>query len=241
MKSQRVIAFYPELVDIIGSIHAAIYYQQLYYWSDKGSRDDGFVYKSRKEIEVETKLTRFQQESIAKNLVKLGWLSVEKFKVNGAPTLHYKCLMDLELICKKVTNGFVRNSQMEMQETYKSSIHKITTEITSDIDTTASLSVSKNLNTVIMPDGKSYTRDEIFEFLWKKYPKKAGKLMARKAFQKVKLSDYLMIADKVEKHKRSEGWTKDAGKYVPHLSTWLNQERWDDEVIANAGRSEIIL
>ena len=29
----------------------------------------------------------------------------------------------------------------------------------------------------------------------------------------------------------SDEWTKDDGKYIPHPSTWLNQRRWEDEVV----------
>lgn len=28
----------------------------------------------------------------------------------------------------------------------------------------------------------------------------------------------------------SEQWTKDGGKYVPHPTTWLNRDGWEDEV-----------
>ena len=31
--------------------------------------------------------------------------------------------------------------------------------------------------------------------------------------------------------KNSDEWTKDDGKYIPHPSTWLNQRRWEDEVV----------
>ena len=30
--------------------------------------------------------------------------------------------------------------------------------------------------------------------------------------------------------KKTEQWTRDGGKYIPHASTWLNQERWNDEI-----------
>ena len=30
--------------------------------------------------------------------------------------------------------------------------------------------------------------------------------------------------------KQTEQWKKDNGKYVPYPATWLNQERWTDEI-----------
>ena len=34
----------------------------------------------------------------------------------------------------------------------------------------------------------------------------------------------------VEKQKQSTQWQRDGGQYIPHPATWLNQERWEDEV-----------
>ncbi|AZO29804.1 hypothetical protein [Mesorhizobium sp. M1B.F.Ca.ET.045.04.1.1] len=28
----------------------------------------------------------------------------------------------------------------------------------------------------------------------------------------------------------SDGWTKDGGRYIPHPTTWLNREGWNDVV-----------
>jgi hypothetical protein len=130
---KKPIAFYPELAIELGDIASAIYYQQLYYWSDKGKRSDGFIYKTQKEIEEETTLTREQQDRIRKNLISNGWIEVKKIKANGHPTLHYKPLKEIGFsICGKDTVVDVGNTQKEMCETHKC-ITKNTTENTSDI------------------------------------------------------------------------------------------------------------
>lgn len=118
----RPIAFYPQLAKELGSIEVAIYYQQLYYWSDKGGRNDGFIYKSKEEIEEETTLTRYQQDKCRKVLEDGGWLVTKLIKANGAPTLHYKCLKDVTVsISKKLANGKVRNSLiLDKRETRES-------------------------------------------------------------------------------------------------------------------------
>lgn len=97
MKLGKPIAFYPQLARAIGGIKEAIFYQQIYFWSDKGSRSDGFIYKSKEDITTETTLTRREQDRVRKILVKSGWLEVQKIKANGAPTLHYKPLKDLNV------------------------------------------------------------------------------------------------------------------------------------------------
>lgn len=109
-RAKKVIAFYPELSIILGDISSAIYYQQLFYWSDKGEREDGFIYKTQAEIEEETTITRKVQDRIRKSLENNGWIEVKKVKVNGSPILHYKCLVDIWVL---FIGGNVPKGQME--------------------------------------------------------------------------------------------------------------------------------
>ena len=70
---------------------------------------------------------------------------------------------------------------------------------------------------------------EVFEEFWKNYPRKVNKKEAMKAFNKVTVSlDIILKA--IEKQKKSDQWMKDGGQYIPYPSTWLNKERWNDEL-----------
>ena len=78
---------------------------------------------------------------------------------------------------------------------------------------------------------------ECFEnLLWKSYPRKDGKLKAKKAFLKKivpKLNNIPDLIEKIlkniERRQQSPEWKKENGAYIPHLATFLNQERWTDE------------
>ena len=73
------------------------------------------------------------------------------------------------------------------------------------------------------------TAPEPFDQFWSAYPLKKSKKDARKAFAKVKAPlDTLLAA--LERQKKTPAWTKDGGRYIPYASTWLNGERWEDEV-----------
>jgi len=77
---------------VLGGINEALLFQQIAYWSDKGS-DPEWIYKTQRDIEEEITLTRTQQENARKNLRALGVISEERrglparlfFKVNWAP------------------------------------------------------------------------------------------------------------------------------------------------------------
>ena len=74
--------------------------------------------------------------------------------------------------------------------------------------------------------------DNAFVVFWNLYPYKVGKKAAWKAWQKVKYTPELgaKIMASLEAWKASPQWTKDDGRYIPHAATWLNGERWEDEV-----------
>jgi hypothetical protein len=92
----RIIPFFPDLARQLGDIPSAIFYAQLWYWKDKGKRSDGYIYKTKKEIQEETTLTRDQQDRIRVRLVEKGWLATKVCRANAHATLHYKCLRQLE-------------------------------------------------------------------------------------------------------------------------------------------------
>jgi hypothetical protein len=72
-----------------------------------------------------------------------------------------------------------------------------------------------------------------FETFWKTSPRKTGKASASRSFERAvkKGVPAEKIIAAVETHKRGAGWKKDNGQFIPHPTTWLNQGRWDDEVV----------
>ena len=85
-----------------------------------------------------------------------------------------------------------------------------------------------NIIPPISPKGTRRT-DAEFETIWNAYPTKVGKQPARKAFDKVTVPIETLVAA-IDRQKCSSQWSKDGGQYIPNLSTWINQERWNDEL-----------
>lgn len=75
-----------------------------------------------------------------------------------------------------------------------------------------------------------------FDEFWAVYPRKAGKKAAQKVWMKLKPSPMLGLIIQADLAKRifSAQWTKQGGQFVPHASTYLNGERWEDEIEAGA-------
>lgn len=72
-----------------------------------------------------------------------------------------------------------------------------------------------------------------FEKFWSAYPKKVAKKSAKKAFSRIKEPVETLLSA-IERQKCSEQWSKDGGRYIPSPDTWLNGNRWEDELVPAA-------
>lgn len=72
--------------------------------------------------------------------------------------------------------------------------------------------------------------DDTFDVFWKVYPKKVSKADALKAWKKIDvgLLEKIMVA--LSAHRCCEQWVKDNGQFIPNAATWLNKQKWEDEV-----------
>ena len=69
-----------------------------------------------------------------------------------------------------------------------------------------------------------------FDEFWALYPKKVGKIAAKKAFQKARKTTSLeTLLAAVRAQKCGSRWSKDNGDFIPNPATWLNQGRWEDQ------------
>lgn len=82
----------------------------------------------------------------------------------------------------------------------------------------------------LLPKGKA--DDDGFETFWELYPRRVAKGQARRAWARLRPNAELRgrIYDGV---RRSAAYWNDQGtekQFIPHPATWLNAERWEDEL-----------
>jgi hypothetical protein len=87
---------------------------------------------------------------------------------------------------------------------------------------------SKNTNRNSTVDQQG---NPLFDVFWKAYPRKVSPSLAKKSFAKLKVDEALLekIVKAVELQKKTVWKDKDQ-QYIPHPSTWLNNQRWEDEI-----------
>jgi hypothetical protein len=121
----RPIAFHRPLVTLTGSISAGLMLSQAIYWSKRTSDKDGWFYKTRKDWEEETGLTRTEQDTARQRLRALGFWQEERrdvpaklyFRINEE-TLQSRLLESCNLEGRKPTAKMRQNQQsLSLSET----------------------------------------------------------------------------------------------------------------------------
>ena len=81
-------------------------------------------------------------------------------------------------------------------------------------------------------DGARVNQDAQFAQFWERYPRKEGRKRAREKWKRLNPDPALFaeIMAGLERHIRSEQWRRGV---IPHPTTWLNGERWEDELTDN--------
>ena len=76
-----------------------------------------------------------------------------------------------------------------------------------------------------------------FQEFWKKYPKKVSKKKAEAVYESKATSKKAedLILQGLEKYINKWKIEKTDEKYIPNPTTWLNQERWEDDVVISRG------
>jgi hypothetical protein len=83
-------------------LYIGLFLSQIIYLSDKGNREDGYIYKSNKEWKEDYFLSDYAIRKAKKYLEEKDIIKTKLIKANGAPTTHYK------LNTKKFTELFMK-------------------------------------------------------------------------------------------------------------------------------------
>jgi 2'-5' RNA ligase len=79
----------------------------------------------------------------------------------------------------------------------------------------------------------------MFDEFWMMYPRKVAKAVARKAWFKLSEDQQLLAAQAINNH--CEYWKAKETEleFIPHCATWLNGERYFDEIIIEPKKEKI--
>lgn len=143
---------------------------------------------------------------------------LDKNLIKNTSESHYKAVS----VKKSLTEG-VKESLTPVLKKVKQGVKESLTIGVKESLTNNNNTNNKNNNKLTM---------ENFSLFWKDYPNKKNKQKALLCWKKLKPDKELQkkIISALLEQKKSEGWTKDGGRFIPHPSTWLNNKRWEDEI-----------
>lgn len=165
-----------------------------------------------------TNTTKRNVINILNKLVDDGFLLKEENEVNGVKFYKYKALSQISPGVKKFPEG-VKNFHRGSE---KISPNNIDNNIDKNIDIYNSANFDKN---------------DAFERFWSLYPRKTNKKKAKDAFIR-KCTDEIMFQKMLSAlvdQKQTDQWQNP--KFIPHASTWLNGERWNDVLNVQKNRN----
>lgn len=123
-----------------------------------------------------------------------------------------------EALAKPCLKTMPIQEQEQEQEQYKQPL--------SDSDRTTVTGTSKKTTE------DSRAAEDRFNAFWSSYPRKTAKQRALAVWKRKKCwnGEFDAILAGLTAHKESDQWQRDDGRYIPHPATFLEQERWRDEI-----------
>jgi hypothetical protein len=98
----------------------------------------------------------------------------------------------------------------------------------------------KETNTPLPPKGGKTVDETSFEDFWNAYPRHVGKGKARQLFEAIREKGKATGAEMVAAAKVYASAVRGKEQqYIAHPSTWLNQERWTDELVSRSATKQL--
>lgn len=213
----RPIAFHRAFIGLGIGVTGALLLSQSLYWSKRTNNTEGWFYKSTDDWKDETGMTRTEIETARKKLRIIGVL--EEKKVGVPCRLHYRI---------NSANLIARLQQTSLQDSCKQGCGNPASRAAETLKTITE-------NTHRLPETTTRTLSAIeqcFEHFWKIFPTKKAKKQAFDKFKAIvkRRSESpeefttMLCADV---HARLQNGQFGFDKL--HATTYLNQERWNDD------------
>jgi hypothetical protein len=158
------------------------------------------------------------------DLYEVSKTSISTWIGNLKDAGHITVEMNYKEGSKHILNRYIRILGEGIQENLHTPTRKRDGPIQENFVDNSTVNTTKNITVNSIGD---------FDSFWRFYPRKAGKEAARKAWAKLRPDAHIMqlILDNVRERVEKGEWRKDNQSYILHASTYLNQKRWEDEVL----------
>lgn len=189
----------------------------LMYMADKASDDGSGIWVSKGNMAADLEMSSRAVRIHIKDMLAMGVL-----KVSGQKECRNGYTIDYQINLEIVSNLPSTRPPLNNVHPYQGMTFSPTPELNSgkplDKPSEEPIILVRSIDVVV----------EQFNKFWEKYPRKTAKAPAQKAYAKAHMKiSFEEIMEKLDIFIESHKDTKK--QFMPHASTWLNQERWNDE------------
>lgn len=229
-------------------IEEAIILKNIYFWVQKNTANekhfyDGkyWTYNSKKAFAelfpymTENKI-RYALDNLKKNgLIETGnynessydrtlWytLTEKAYELLGISQMHRGKFPNGQGDCAAPSGKIHHSNNIYINNT------NTNTDINTDINTDKSAGAKQTEKLITVNE-----KDKGFEQFWEIYPTKRKKHVAKIAWLNMRVhsqEQYALIGAAVERYKKTDQWQEKNGRYIPDPDTFLQDERWTDEI-----------
>lgn len=108
---ENIVAIPKIFIELTGDLHLALLLSQVIYWSDKGKRNDGYIYKSAREWKEELGISQYAIDKFK----RLKYIECKIIKACGAPTTHYK--INYDIFIGELEKFILENKEVDLLKT----------------------------------------------------------------------------------------------------------------------------
>lgn len=202
-------------------LEAAALFNKLVFLSRYSNREDGYCWKTAKELEDELGITKRQQERAIKILENAGLIKTKVTYISGTLSRckHFKVF----------TVEDDKNAEIALSESNKMSLSIESNKMSLSEDNKTSLSNNSN-HTIVSNNNNINIFESEFTDVWKLYPRKLGKDNACKAYIKARKDGETKedIIEGINRYVEQIRVDKTEERFIKHGSTWFNQRCWHD-------------
>ena len=230
--------FDKSIVDSDAFLDMSLSSQALYFHLNMRADDEGFINNPKRIM----RLIGCNEDDLKMLIIKKfvipfdsGIVVIKHWKINNylrndrkVATLYAQ---ERSQICEKKSGAY----ELINKSDNKHGIPNVNQMSTCGIHSIEENRIEENsINTYAHQKNAQSQFDALFAFdeFWKAYPKKKDKKKAQDKFLRCCKDEFIFnqIMFNLSKQKRSRDWNKSNGQFIPYPTTWLNGERWNDEV-----------
>jgi hypothetical protein len=178
---------------------------------------EGWFFQTIETIEEITTLSRHKQNIAIKSLKDLGVLEQQN---KGQPMKRY-----FRINYNKLTNLIESALHSSMSNSYNLKCEKSATSKEHSYEE----HIYKELNPIVPLE-----QETRFNEFWKLYPRKIGKKECNRLYKKVSEEEHQLILKNIQDRLDTKEWktdTKQNLQYILHPTTYIRNERWNDEIV----------